>query len=181
MERYSGGAILIQDYDPRWPAMFADEWAHIAVALGSVLVTVEHVGSTAVPGLAAKPIIDMLVGVRSLTQARSTCVAPLQQLGYVYLPEYESWLPEELFFRQGPPGPWTHHVHLMEPTAVRWGEQLLFRDYLRAHPEVAQEYGQLKQALAAAVGDDVVGFRAGKRPFIQAVLAKARAEMALPA
>jgi GrpB-like predicted nucleotidyltransferase (UPF0157 family) len=181
MERYSGGAILIQDYDPRWPAMFADEWAHIAVALGSVLVTVEHVGSTAVPGLAAKPIIDLLVGVRSLTQARSTCVAPLQQLGYVYLPEYESWLPEELFFRQGPPGPWTHHVHLMEPTAVRWGEQLLFRDYLRAHPEVAQEYGQLKQALAAAVGDDVVGFRAGKRPFIQAVLAKARAEMALPA
>jgi GrpB-like predicted nucleotidyltransferase (UPF0157 family) len=135
MERYGGGAILIQDYDPRWPAMFADEWAHIAVALGSVLVTVEHVGSTAVPGLAAKPIIDLLVGVRSLTQARSTCVAPLQQLGYVYLPEYESWLPEELFFRQGPPGPWTHHVHLMEPTAVRWGEQLLFRDYLRAHPD----------------------------------------------
>jgi GrpB-like predicted nucleotidyltransferase (UPF0157 family) len=181
MERYGGGAILIQDYDLRWPAMFADEWAHIAVALGSVLVTVEHVGSTAVPGLAAKPIIDLLVGVRSLTQARSTCVAPLQQLGYVYLPEYESWLPEELFFRQGPPGPWTHHVHLMEPTAVRWGEQLLFRDYLRAHPEVAQEYGQLKRALAAAVGDDVVGFRAGKRPFIQAVLAKARAEMVLPA
>jgi len=176
MERYSGGAILIQDYDPRWPAMFADEWAHIAVALGSVLVTVEHVGSTAVPGLAAKPIIDLLVGVRSLTQARSTCVAPLQQLGYVYLPEYESWLPEELFFRQGPPGPWTHHVHLMEPTAVRWGEQLLFRDYLRAHPEVAQEYGQLKRALAAVVGDDVVSFRAGKHPFIQAVLAKARAE-----
>ena len=64
----------------------------------------------------------------------------------------------------------------MEPTAVRWGEQLLFRDYLRAHPEVAQEYGQLKRALAAVVGDDVVSFRAGKRPFIQAVLAKARAE-----
>ncbi len=181
MERYGGGAILIQDYDPRWPAMFADERAHIAMALGSALVAVEHVGSTAVPGLAAKPIIDMLVGGRSLTQARSTCVAPLQRLGYVYLPEYESWLPEELFFRKGPPGPWTHHVHLMEPTAVRWGEQLLFRDYLRAHPEVAQEYGQLKRALAGAVGDDVVGFRAGKHPFIRTVLAKARAETALPA
>ena len=103
MERYGGGAILIQDYDPRWPAMFADEWAHIAVALGSVLVTVEHVGSTAVPGLAAKPIIDLLVGVRSLAQARVTCVAPLQRLGYAYLPEYESWLPEELFFRVARP------------------------------------------------------------------------------
>jgi len=64
----------------------------------------------------------------------------------------------------------------MEPTAVRWSEQLLFRDYLRAHPEVAQEYGQLKRALAVAVGGDVDGFRAGKHPFIQAVLAKARAE-----
>ena len=176
MERYGGGAILIQDYDPRWPGMFADERARIAVALGSALVTAKHVGSTAVLGLAAKPIIDLLVGVRSLAQARSTCVAPLQRLGYVYLPEYESWLPEELFFRQGPPGPWTHHVHLMEPTAVPWGMQLLFRDYLRAHPEVAQEYGQLKRALAVVVGDDVVSFRAGKRPFIQAVLAKARAE-----
>jgi GrpB-like predicted nucleotidyltransferase (UPF0157 family) len=103
-------------------------------------------------------------------------VAPLQGLGYVYLPEYESWLSEELFFRKGPPGPWTHHVHLMEPTAVRWGEQLLFRDYLRAHPEVAQEYGQRKRTFATAVGDDVVGFRAGKHPCIQAVLVKARAE-----
>src|SRR5215510_2408729 len=68
---------------------------------------------------------------------------------------------------KGPPGPWTHHVHLMEPTAVRWSEQLLFRDYLRAHPEVAQEYGQLKRTFATAVGDDDVGFRAGKPPFIQ--------------
>jgi GrpB-like predicted nucleotidyltransferase (UPF0157 family) len=180
MERYGGGAILIQDYDPRWPAMFADERARIAGVLGSALITIEHIGSTSVPDLAAKPIIDLLVGVRSLAQARSTCVAPLQGLGYVYIPEYESWLPEELFFRKGPPGPWTHHVHLMEPTAARWSEQLMFRDYLRAHPEVAREYGQLKRTLAAAVGDDVAGFRAGKHPFIQAVLAKARAETVLP-
>src|SRR5712691_12103656 len=176
MEKYGAGSIGVSDYDPNWPTLFEQERTRIKKALGSFALAIEHMGSTAVPGLPSKPIIDLLVGVPSLEEAKERCIEPIRALGYNYVPEYVWWLPEELFFRKGPPGPWTHHVHLMEPTAVPWGMQLLFRDYLRAHPEVAQEYGQLKRALAAVVGDDVVSFRAGKHPFIQAVLAKARAE-----
>src|SRR5260221_13827892 len=137
MERYGSGPIVVADYNPAWPAMFERERANLHAALGSLVVRIEHVGSTAVPGLAAKPIIDLLVGVRSLTQARCRGIESLQDLGYTYLPEYQSWLPDELFFRKGIPGPWTHHAHLMEPFNPGWERRLLFRDYLRAHREAA--------------------------------------------
>jgi len=178
MERYGGGNIVIHDYDPGWATLFEQERARIREALGPALLTVEHVGSTAVVGLAAKPIIDLLVGVRSLTEARATCIEPLQGLGYVYLPQYEAWLPEELFFRKGPPGPWSHHAHVMEPASPRWAEFILVRDYLRRHPAVAGAYGDLKRALALVFGEDIAGFRDAKRPFIQQVLVKARADRA---
>jgi hypothetical protein len=90
---------------------FEQERARIKNALGSFALTIEHVGSTAVPGLPSKPIIDLLVGVRSLEEARERCIDPIEALGYDYIPEYALWLPGELFFREGSPGPWTHHVH----------------------------------------------------------------------
>lgn len=127
MERYGGGLIVVTDYNPAWPAMFEQERTKLATALGPLVVTVEHVGSTAVPGLAAKPIIALLVGVRSLDDARSACIKGLQALGYTYMPEYEA-CPGELFFRKGVPGPWTHHVHLMQPSNPGWERRLLFRD-----------------------------------------------------
>ena len=89
--------------------------------------------------------------------------------------EYESWLPGELFFRKGVPRPWTHHVHLMEPSNPRGQDWLLFRDFLRAHPETAREYADRKRALAATCGDDIAGYRNGKHAFVTAVTAKARA------
>lgn len=176
MERYGGGSIVVCDYDPAWPAMFEHERTRLRGVLGSMVITVEHVGSTAVPGLASKPIIDLLVGVRSLTEARSCCIAPLRGAGYAYLPQYESWLPGELFFRKGSPGPWTHHLHMMEPSNPRWHEILLFRDYLRSHPEIAGAYANFKKALALVFDEDIAGFRNAKAPFVQAVMAKARAE-----
>jgi GrpB-like predicted nucleotidyltransferase (UPF0157 family) len=175
-ERYGAGRIQILDYDPAWVAMFERERARVQDALGPIVVTVEHVGSTAVPGLAAKPIIDLLVGVRSLPEARTCCVEPLQALHYRYMAEYEAWLPGEMLFRKGPPGPWTHHVHLMEPTCPRWEEFTLVRDYLRRHPEVASAYADLKRALALVFEDDIAGYRTAKAPFIEAVITRARAE-----
>jgi GrpB-like predicted nucleotidyltransferase (UPF0157 family) len=178
MERYGGGPIVVRDYDPRWPAMFEQERTRLSDALGTRMIAIEHVGSTSVRGLAAKPIIDLLVGVNSLAEARSWLREPLEALEYAYLPEYESWLPDELFFRKGVGGPWTHHLHVMEPANSRWEGFLMFRDYLRSHLEIAAAYGALKKALALVLDDDIAAFREAKSPFVRAVMAKARAEKA---
>jgi GrpB-like predicted nucleotidyltransferase (UPF0157 family) len=176
VERYGGGAISVSDYDPAWPEMFKQERANLQSVLGPFILTIEHMGSTAVPGLAAKPIIDLLVGIRDLADARSGCIEPLQALGYTYIPQYESWLPDELFFRKEVPGPWTHHVHVMEPSNPRWDAFLLFRDYLCAHPDAASAYGNLKKSLAVAFKVDIAGYRNAKHNFVDAAMAKARAE-----
>ena len=107
MEKYGTSAIVVADYDPGWPKLFEKESASIKNALGSFALAIEHAGSTAVPDLPSKPIIDLLVGVPSVEEAKQRCIGPLEELGYAYIPAYASWLPGELFFRKGPPGPWT--------------------------------------------------------------------------
>ncbi len=175
VEKYGAGSIVVSDYDPNWPALFAQERTRIERALGAFALAIEHVGSTAVPGLPSKPIIDLLVGVRSLEEARQRCIAPLEALGYIYMPEYASWIPGELFFRKGPPGPWTHHLHMMEPSHPNWEARLVFRDYLRAHGEAARAYAEIKRALAAASKDDIEAYRTGKDAFVEETTARVRA------
>jgi GrpB-like predicted nucleotidyltransferase (UPF0157 family) len=167
MEKYGGGSIVVCDYDPDWPILFEQESRMIKQALGSFVLAIEHVGSTAVQGLPSKPIIDLLVGVPSLAEAQERWINPIRSIGYNYMPEYASWLPGELFFRKGPPGPWTHPVPLMEPSCPRWEALLVFRDYLRAHSEAAQAYASLKRALAASSIDDIQAYRTGKNIFVE--------------
>jgi GrpB-like predicted nucleotidyltransferase (UPF0157 family) len=174
VEKYGAGSILVCDYDPGWPAMFEKERDRIKGALGSFALAIEHMGSTAVPGLPSKPIIDLLVGVPSLEEAKQRCIEPIKALGYVYIPEYVALLPGEMFFRKGPPGPWTHHVHLMEPSHPRWETLLVFRDYLRAHRDAADAYADIKRGLAAASKDDIEAYRTGKGAFVDETTAKAR-------
>lgn len=180
MERYGGGSIVVADYDPAWPRLFQAEGERVEAALGPQALVIEHVGSTSVPGLAAKPIIDLLVGVPDLGIARTTCIEPLVALGYTYLPEYESFLPAELFFRKGLPGPWTHHVHVMETSNPRWDGFILFRDFLRARPDKAKAYGNLKKQLAAAFGEDIVSYRNAKHAFVTKTMEEARAARGTP-
>src|ERR1700688_4666 len=149
VEKYGGGAIEVRDYDPSWPVLFDEECERLGGVFGPT-VTIEHIGSTSVPGLAAKPIIDLLIGVRSLAEAKSTCMGPLHALRYTYISEYETWLPADLFFRKGIPGPWTHHVHVMEPSNPRWQDCLLFRDYLRA-PGDGQRLRELEEVARTGV------------------------------
>jgi GrpB-like predicted nucleotidyltransferase (UPF0157 family) len=175
-ERYPG-RIVVSDYDPNWPAQFETERRAVARAFGAIALTIEHVGSTAVPGLAAKPIIDLLVGVTDVGTARHR-VEAMRSIGYTYMSEYRAWLPGEMLYRKGPPGPWTHHVHVMEPSSPRWDELVLVRDYLRAHREIAAAYGELKKALAVLFEDDIEGFRDAKRPFLAEVLRRARLDQA---
>ena len=175
MEKYGAGSIIVSDYDPNWPTLFEKERIRIGNALGSFALAIEHVGSTAVPGLPSKPIIDLLVGVPSLEEAKVRCIEPIEALGYYYIPEYASWLPDELFFRKGPPGPWSHHLHVMERFYLRWEALLVFRDYLRAHAEAARAYADIKRTLAASSKDNIEAYRKGKSTFVQETTAKALA------
>src|SRR3977135_2442654 len=167
MEKYGAGSIVVSDYDPNWKTLFKQERTRIKNALGSFALAIEHVGSTAVPGLPSKPIIDLLVGVPGIEGAMARCIEPIEALGYNYIPEYVSWLPGELFFRKGPPGPWTHHMHVMELSCPRWEALLVFRDYLRAHPEAAQAYADIKRDLAASSVDNIAAYRNGKTVFVE--------------
>ena len=124
------------------------------------------------PGLAAKPIIDLQSSVRSLAEARSNCVGPLQALGYAYMPEDQARLPGELFFRKGPSGSWTHQLHILQEDHPRWRRRLLFRDDPN-HPEVARAYAKLKRVLAAMFDDDISGYMNAKTAFVAATLAEA--------
>jgi GrpB-like predicted nucleotidyltransferase (UPF0157 family) len=173
MERYGGGSIVVSDYNPAWSATFEQERTNLHTALGPLVMTIEHIGSTGVPGLAAKPIIDIQLSVRSLAKARSSCVGPLQALGYAYMPHYEAWLLGELFFRKGLSGPWTHHLHVLQGDDPQWQDRLLFRDYLRNDPEVARAYAKLKSDLSAAFDNDISGYKNAKNAYVAATMAEA--------
>jgi GrpB-like predicted nucleotidyltransferase (UPF0157 family) len=161
--------IVIADYDPRWPAIYAEEGARIQETAGEWLLGMEHVGSTSVPGLAAKPVVDIMPGLRALSDAPGV-IAAMEELGYQYIPDYEDDLPERRFFVR-PPGPANRHrrlfhVHAVETTTAFWRRHLAFRDYLRAHPDVAAEYADLKRRLAAEHGSDRESYTEAKTGFI---------------
>ncbi|MBD2124241.1 GrpB family protein [Trichocoleus sp. FACHB-262] len=165
--------IIITEYNPNWVLLFAQEAVSIRAVLDAGLITrIEHFGSTAVPGLAAKPIIDLLVGIRSLAEVKQVAVPQLERLGYAY------WLdnpdPERMFFVKGlpPNGPRTHHLHMVEPDSVLW-ERLLFRDYLRKHADEAAHYAQLKYHLAQRFFSDREAYTTGKAEYIESVMQKA--------
>jgi len=164
--------VVIADYDPRWAAMYAEESARIQKAIGEWLSGIEHVGSTSVPGLAAKPVVDLMPGLRSLGDAPHV-ISAMEELGYQYFPEYEDELPERRYFVR-PPGPANRHrrlfhIHAVETTTAFWRRHLAFRDHLRAHPDVAGEYAALKRRLAAEYGSDREGYTEAKTEFIRRI------------
>ena len=165
--------IEVVDYDRDWPRQYAAERDRIRSAIGEATLAIEHVGGTAVPGLPAKPVIDLMVGVEDIERA-GPAVAGLINLGYEYVPELESELPDRRYFRKGTPE--THHVHMVPVSSDYWAEHLLFRDYLRSHPQAAAEYGTLKRGLASRHRRARAAYRAGKGPFIDRVVAAARRE-----
>lgn len=144
--------------------------------LGKELVLgTEHVGSTAVPGLAAKPIVDMLVFVRSLDQAKNK-ISDLEALGYAFWEDNPDVT--RLFFVKGlpPNGPRTHHIHIAEPSSNP-DDKVLFRNYLRVHPDEAAVYLKLKLKLASQHTTDREEYTKAKTAYISSVLAKAKTNL----
>ena len=161
--------IIVVPYDPGWPILFRDLGARLRQALGDVALRIDHVGSTSVPGLAAKPVIDVQISVVSL-EPLDAYRRPLDAAGFAW----RAGNPDlsKRYFREAPGGRRTHiHVH----RAGSLGEQLtlVFRDYLRAHDEDAQRYAALKQRLAAQYRDDRAGYTDSKGPFVWEILARA--------
>jgi len=156
--------VRVVEYDREWPALFEAERAELEVVLAPWLSAgVHHIGSTSVPGLAAKPIIDMIAGVRSLEESRAA-FSGLEGLGYAYRvhrPEAHSFHRAEEF-----------HLHLTEPGSDLWRERFAFRDALRGDPELRREYAEWKQA---HLGED--GYTASKRPLVFRVLAEQGIEL----
>lgn len=160
--------VVIVPYQTEWPLLFEQEATRIRAALGDLLVSLEHIGSTSVPGLAAKPIIDMLAGLRSLDDTPRFAPA-LINLGYRYFPEHETEMPDRRYFSRILDDNHGYHLHMVEPGTRFYQRHLAFRNYLRGHPETAAEYAALKLELSAKFGSDREGYTAAKTDFIQRV------------
>ncbi|MFD6418021.1 GrpB family protein [Streptomyces sp. NPDC060194] len=175
MSRPPAQRTEIVPYDPRWPGLAEGAIGELRGALGGVVGEIEHIGSTAVPGLAAKPVID-LMGAAEELEAVERRGAVLAGLGYVPL---DPGMPERLLFVRQADGRRTHHFHVV--TAASWPHraQRLFRDHLRAHPEDATRYALLKRRIAEA-GSDPDAYTEAKTELVQELTDRARAERGLP-
>jgi GrpB-like predicted nucleotidyltransferase (UPF0157 family) len=172
-EGKQGEAVHIVPYDSAWPARFQSEKKILAEVLGDwVHGGIHHVGSTAVQGMAAKPVIDIMAGVRNLNEARK-CIPILEKIGYCYFPyrDYMHW------FCKPSPYHRTHHLHLMEPEDPHWEARIAFRDCLRDNSEARAEYAKLKYRLAGRFRNDREAYTDGKKEFVDSVVFKALGKM----
>jgi GrpB-like predicted nucleotidyltransferase (UPF0157 family) len=168
------GVVRLVPYDPSWPALFAAESRRILDVCHAhgVSLVLEHTGSTAVPGLDAKPILDILAG-RAAESDRAAAIAALVAAGYTY--RGEQGILGRDFFRRGEPR--SHHVHLTTVGGTFWQDHRAFRDYLRAHPDEAAEYARVKHELAARFPRDRESYIDGKGAFVARILSLAAAEL----
>ena len=164
--------VVILDYDPRWPNLYEEEKRRILEAIGHKVLAIEHIGSTAIPGLGAKPIIDMMAGVHQPSDA-DECIPLLKDIGYTSVTPQPDDLEHYYCLGKGSHSV-GYHLHLIKFGSYSWKKHLLFRDYLRAHPDVAQHYYEIKKRLTAEYGYDRAAYTKAKTSFIENVVAQAR-------
>ena len=165
------GMVKVTPHRNEWAALFTHEKARLKAAIGEDVLDIQHVGSTSIPGLAAKPILDIGIAVADYDEA-VVCVAPLEALGYLY--RGNAGIPRRHYFRRG--NPCTHHIHINEINSQDWRNQIAFRDYLRQHRWALNAYASLKASLAEQYPADREAYLMGKAPFITQILALARQE-----
>lgn len=159
------GTVRLEPHHPDWKRLFEAEKGRLQKAVGKHVCDIQHVGSTAIPGIPAKPIIDIGIGVDNFEEA-SICVEPIKALGYDY--RGECGIPRRHFFVRGEPR--LFHIHMLEINGEEWDKHLLFRDYLVQHPEIAREYAKVKTGLAAEFANERENYTDGKAPFILEIL-----------
>lgn len=164
------GTVMVVDYDPDWAQTFETEKQRLVTIFGDKIVAIEHIGSTSIPGLAAKPIIDIIVAVQSFTLLPDF-IEGLQELGYEYMPE--RMFDTRKFFPKGPREKRTHHLNLVVQDDIgQWVMPIAFRDYLRAHDRERSEYARLKTALASRYANDRAAYTRSKNNFFQMIFNK---------
>ena len=166
--------IRVVPYDRMWPRMFVAEKELLLGVFEEEGQMLEHIGSTSVPGLGAKPVIDIMAGVRSLANVERM-IPRIEGLGYAYVPEYEAEIPGRRYFRKPRVRPRTHHLHVVELGTEFWESHLAFRDFLRERPEWAEEYYLLKRELAGRLRGDGRAYTEAKSDFVERVLGEVRA------
>ena len=159
--------VVVVPYDPDWPVIFEKERDAILAVAPDAFDSIEHIGSTSVPGLAAKPIIDMLGRLTSFERIENATPA-IEAIGYEALGEL-GLAGRRYFRKRNPDGTHTRHLHTWVSGHESVHRHLAYRDYLRAHPEVAREYGELKAGLADAHPDDIEAYMDGKDAFVKEV------------
>ena len=161
--------VVLRPYDGRWAELFELERLRLQTALGDDVLAVEHIGSTSVPGLAAKPILDVGVAVERF-EAAFALVPRLEELGYTF--RGEQGIPRRHYFVRGSDQSRTHHLHLLEQSNPEWRDLLGFRDRLRAQPETLRAYEALKRGLAKRYLNDREAYTDGKYRFVRTVLGR---------
>lgn len=167
--------IEIQPYHPAWPQRFAAEAATLRAALGALAdqAVIEHIGSTAVPDLAAKPVIDIMLGLPRLSDLEPYFPA-LAAIGFHLQPQMATAMPDRHYFTQPAQPPRQVHLHAVARDSDFWRDKLRFRDALRADSTLRERYAALKQQLAEQYGDDRAGYTEAKSGFINEALAAAK-------
>ena len=164
--------VVLVKYDPRWSELFAQEARNLLNLFGSELISrIEHIGSTAIVGMPAKPIIDMLIAIPSFDRAKQEILPKLIDKGYSYLWRSDR-PPGHMMFIKGlqSQNPRTHHLHFAPQGHKLW-ERIYFRDYLRTHPDEAKRYARLKQELAAKFSTDRKAYTNGKSNYVRKITA----------
>jgi GrpB-like predicted nucleotidyltransferase (UPF0157 family) len=165
--------VSIVEYCPRWRETFEEEKRLLQAVSGKGSAQVEHIGSTAVNGLAAKPIVDIMIGLPDFSSA-DKLVPRIEALGYEYIKKYEDEMPFRRYFVKNRNGIRTHQIHMVEIGGEFWRRHLFFRDYLRQNPEMVNEYAALKKQLAEREWVDVNEYADAKTEFIRSIENKAK-------
>lgn len=163
------GTVKLVPHDKKWNVAFEREKNKLMAKVGSIVVDIQHIGSTAIVGIYAKPIIDMSAGVRRLKDAKKL-VKPLDKLGYHFYKKFD----QQILFAKGADAKRTHYLHVMRYKGAKWKSDALFRDYLLAHPARATAYANLKKKLAKQYPTDREKYTAGKNLFIKTTLRLAK-------
>jgi GrpB-like predicted nucleotidyltransferase (UPF0157 family) len=158
--------VRLNDYTPLWAELYREEEKRIVAAVGRLILDLQHIGSTAIPGIKAKPILDIMAGVAQLEKAL-LCKAPLEAIGYDYIAH--AGIANDYVFGKGVAR--THLLHVVEHGSAEWTNNLCFRDRLRNDPELAQEYGRLKEELSRKFSGSRADYHIEKSKFISDVIA----------